>query len=448
MSEWELRSRQEPGRVSIDNFQELKNTLAEVLARYEGLVYTEASFAEAKTDKKELTRLRREIDSRRKEIKKAYLEPYNAFEAQIKELLEMIDTPLEAIKAFVSEVESREKEEKRAQIEQYFYRKSVLLGDLAGKVLESPAFFDPKWLNKTTSAKTWQTAVDEKIAAAVRDLQSIQATAGPHAGALTTKYLETMRLEDVTAYRAQLASVSRSVADAPQADAGRVPEDRRRGYKVLKISGSVEQLAQAMEVLELLGVECEELEDATPQPMPERTEPDFDSFVAFDLETSGTYGAANGDAPAEITEIGAVRVVNGEITEKFSQLVNPGRKIVPRIARITGITDAMVADQPDVETAIRLFAEFVGESILVGHNIKASDLYYVERAARRAGVRLENPFFDTYRYARGFKQSQGWEKLNLEYLSQFFGVEQPEAHRAWCDAQANAGVYLKLKTLT
>lgn len=154
--------------------------------------------------------------------------------------------------------------------------------------------------------------------------------------------------------------------------------------------------------------------------MPELTRPDFDSFVCFNLETSGTFGAANGDAPAEITEIGAVRVVKGEITETSSQLVNPGRKIVPRIARITYITDEMVADQPGEEEAVRRFADFVGNNILVGHN-RQSDLHYINAAARRAGVWLENPFFDTYHFARTLKEAQGWENVKLEYLSEVLG---------------------------
>ena len=78
-------------------------------------------------------------------------------------------------------------------------------------------------------------------------------------------------------------------------------------------------MLQAQELLELAGITWEEVEDGMPQPMQERTRPDFDSFVAFDIETTGTYGAANGDAPAEITEIGAVRVVNGRITARFSE---------------------------------------------------------------------------------------------------------------------------------
>lgn len=87
------------------------------------------------------------------------------------------------------------------------------------------------------------------------------------------------------------------------------------------------------------------------------------------------------------------------------------------------------------------------DNLSVGHNIRQSDLHYIDAAARRAGVRLENPFFDTYRFARTLKEAQGWENVKLEYLSEVFGIAQPDAHRAWCDAQANALLYGKLKEL-
>ena len=442
MEQMELVSRQQPGRIAIDNLEEMKAALSGVLARYEHVVYTEAMLADAKADKKELTRLRKDIDDRRKEIKKAYLEPYNQFEGQIKELLAMIDGPLDAIKEFVSGMEEKEKEEKRGEIEAYFMQHSAPLGDLARQVWDSPAFFDKKWLNKTTAAKTWQSAVTEKIAEASRNLSSIQAGGGAHAGALTVKYLENLSMEGLSDLQARLRAAEQAGSGTPDA----LPEeDQRRGHKVLKLTGTGQQMAQVMELLALSGIEWEELEDDMPQPMEELTEPVFDSFVAFDLETTGTYGAANGDGPAEITEIGAVKVVNGEITQRFSQLVDPGRKILPRIARLTHITDEMVAGQPKIDAVIRQFADFVGDSVLVGHNIKASDLYYIDRAAKQAGIRMENPFFDTYRYARSCKEAMGWENVKLEYLSQQFGVQQPDAHRAWCDAQANAEVYLKLK---
>lgn len=128
-------------------------------------------------------------------------------------------------------------------------------------------------------------------------------------------------------------------------------------------------------------------------------------------------------------------------------MVNPVQKILPRIARITHITDEMVADQPGSEEAVRRFADFAVDCVLVGRNIKQSDLHYINAASRRTGVRLENPFFDTYRFARTLKEAQGWESVKLEYLSRVFGIDQPDAHRAWCDAQANALLYRKLKEL-
>lgn len=197
----------------------------------------------------------------------------------------------------------------------------------------------------------------------------------------------------------------------------------------------------------MLGLDVDELEDGMPHDMEELLDPNFDSFVAFDIETTGTYGAANGDDAPEITEIGAVKVENGVIVDRFSKLANPGRKIVPRIAKLTHITDDMLVNQPPVDDVIRQFKAFVGDSILVGHNIKNCDIPYISKAAKRAGVLFENHFFDTYRYAKTKKAKMGWINVKLEYLSEYFCISQPDAHRAWCDAEANVGVYFKLKEM-
>ena len=96
---------------------------------------------------------------------------------------------------------------------------------------------------------------------------------------------------------------------------------------------------------------------------------------------------------------------------------------------------------------IRQFKAYVGDSVLVGHNIKNCDIPYISKAAKRAGIAFDNHYFDTYRYAKSKKAAMGWENVKLEYLSEQFGISQPDAHRAWCDAEANVGVYLKLKEL-
>ena len=82
-----------------------------------------------------------------------------------------------------------------------------------------------------------------------------------------------------------------------------------------------------------------------------------------------------------------------------------------------------------------------------GAQHQSSGLHYITRARKRAGIAMDKGFFDTYLYAKTLKGRYGWENVKLEHLSQVFGVEQPEAHRAWCDAEANVGVYFKLREL-
>lgn len=444
MDELTILTRQEPGIAELDNFDEIKTYLDQRLDVYRNMVYSEDSLKSAKADKAQLTKLKKALDARRKEIKAIYMEPYLRIETQIKELTAMIDEPLAAIDGFVRDMEAEEKRQKREMIRDWYWKEASPLGELKEKVFDAPGFMDAKWLNKTCKAAEWQKALREKIAQAAVDIQTIQNTAGAHTTAVLTKYLDGMDLAAATAYKRELEAT----AEVAETEVTTVEdEDRTIGYKILKVSGTQRQMEQLLEQLELMGMDCDELEDGMPQPMRELLTPDFDSFVAFDIETSGTFGAASGDKPSEITEIGASKVIDGQVVEWKDWFCNPGRKIVPRIARLTHITDDMVADAPSVEEVIREFAAFVGDLPLVGHNIKSSDLHYITRALKRAGIAIDNGFFDTYLYAKTLKDRYGWENVKLEYLSQIFGVEQPEAHRAYCDAEANVGVYFKLKEL-
>lgn len=266
MEQMELISRQQPGLIAIDNFEEMKAALAAILARYENVVYTEAMLADAKADKKELTRLRKDIDDRRKEIKKLYLEPYQQFEGQIKDLLAMIDGPLDAIKEFVSGMEDREKEAKREEIQAYFMQHSAPLGDMARQVWDSPAFFDKKWLNKTTAAKTWKPAVDAKIAAAARDLNAIRSTGGPHTGALTVKYLETLEAGDLSDWQARLQAADRAGEGPAECPSG---EGQDMECQIWKVTGTRQQMDRARELLALAGVRWEVLEHGASRPAEE-----------------------------------------------------------------------------------------------------------------------------------------------------------------------------------
>ena len=443
MNDMELITRQEPGLVEFYNFEDLKTILEAELVRYQNIAYSEDDLKEAMADQKKLKDLRKAIDDKRKEIKKIYMQPYEVVEAQTKELIALIDAPLKAIGTYLDSAKEAEKEQKRQEIRAFYDREATPLGELADALFASPSFWNPKWELKSAKAKMWQDEIREKIAQAAADLNSLQSAGGKHTPALIAKYLECQDMEQVHQFRESLTAAKEISTTVEAAD----EQDNVVGWQIMKIHGTRRQMQMLRDQLEIMGMEFELLEDGMPGNLEELTAPDFDSFVAFDIETSGTFGAAKGDAPAEITEIGAVKVENGKVVSRFSSLCNPGRKITPIAMKVTHITNDMVCTEPPVDVVIRQFAEFAEGYILVGHNIKSSDLHYITTAANRAGVAFENKFFDTYLYAKTLKEQQGWENVKLEYLSKVFGITQNEAHRAWCDAEANVGVYFKLKEL-
>lgn len=444
MEELSLVSRQEPGIVSLDNFEELKLALQAHLETYKNIIYTPENIKEAKNDKSRLTKLKKTIEDKRKEMKSIYMEPYKIVEAQAKELVALIDEPLKLIADFINNEDNIVKEAKRQEILSYYKKQSIILGDLSEKIFLSPCFYNKKWENKTTAVKTYQDEITEKIANISRDIETIKATGGQYTAALLEKYCSTLSMEGLAEYKKVLSSTENAISTVTTV---KDEDNCIMGYKVLKISGTQNQIMQIISQMEMMGIEVDEIEDGMPKEMEEIQKPCFDTFVAFDIETTGTFGAENNDAPAEITEIGAVKVVNGQVVERFSQLVNPGRKIVPRVAQLTNITDEMVANMPDISDVIRNFKQFVGDNILIGHNIKNCDIPYILKAARKGGITFDNRFFDTYIYAKTLKDEYGWENVKLKTLSEIFSIEQQKAHRAWCDAEANVGVYFKLKEL-
>ncbi len=162
-------------------------------------------------------------------------------------------------------------------------------------------------------------------------------------------------------------------------------------------------------------------------------ERNFPDFVVFDLETTG-FGASAG-----VTEIGAVKVEHGEFVDVFSSFVDPGRPIPYQIQVLTGITDEMVAGAPDFAELLPQFLAFAGDLPLVAHNARF-DCAFVERTALALGLSILNPVVDTLKLAR-----RVWPKLpsyKLTYLTAYHDILQEDAHRAWCDAQATAKLYL------
>ena len=433
-----ILTEQEPGIVLFHNYEALKDTIAKGVSYYESFEYTVEDIEIAKTNRDELKKVKKLLEDKKKEIEAAYTAPYVDVEAKLTELIEMVKAPFKIADDFIK---SAEKEIKHREILAYAKKKAEILGECADKIVESPAFFNPKWLNATYKEKQWKTDIENIVGQASGDIRSIQSVAGKNAPALMAHYYETLSLDRAKQFMESIKQASAEEEPEENEDGGIL------GYKVLKIFATERQMLQLMSQMDLMGLDVEEIEDGMPKSMQEKTISDFDSFVAFDIEHTGTFGAAHGDAEAEIIEIGAVKVVNGVVVATFDELCNPGRKIVPRIAKLTHITDSMVADKPSVSEVIRKFKEFAGDAVLVGHNIKGCDIPHITRAAKRAGVRFDNSYLDTKILAKKYKEMYGWENIKLTTLSEYFGITQSEAHRAWCDAEANAYVYLKLKEL-
>ena len=194
-----------------------------------------------------------------------------------------------------------------------------------------------------------------------------------------------------------------------------------------------------------------------PTPMPkgdypavvEKREADFDSFVAFDFETTGIRPGTD-----SIIEVGAVKVVNGKIEESsefiFQEYVKPYKKSVSDyITGLTGITKEDVKDARQMWEVIPDLMRFAGDDILVGYNNIAFDAKFLCRAGRYSNEIYANKHFDVLRYLRTVKDRIGYTEADckLGTVASFLEIENPNAHRALADAVTTARIYLKLREM-
>lgn len=161
----------------------------------------------------------------------------------------------------------------------------------------------------------------------------------------------------------------------------------------------------------------------------------IEDYVVFDLETTGVSPYND-----EVIEISAVKARKGKVVEEFSQLVNPKRTIPFAASRVNNITDDMVSDAPFFDEVLRHFLEFVGEDVLVGHNIQSFDMKFIYRDCERYFHQLiTNDYVDTLILAkRCFPE---WRHRRLGDLADYYGISTQGAHRALADCRMNQRVF-------
>ena len=160
-----------------------------------------------------------------------------------------------------------------------------------------------------------------------------------------------------------------------------------------------------------------------------------EKYVVFDIETTGFSPVTN-----RIIEIGAVKVENGEITERFSTFVNPQVPIPFHIEKLTSINDSMVMDADPIEVVLPQFLEFVGDAILVAHNANF-DVSFIKENAKRQGIPVDFTYVDTVGIARALLTGQS--KYTLDAVAKTLGISLENHHRAVDDAECTAEIFVK-----
>ena len=158
-------------------------------------------------------------------------------------------------------------------------------------------------------------------------------------------------------------------------------------------------------------------------------------YVVFDIETTGFSAVTD-----RIIEIGAVKVEDGKITDKFSTFVNPKRPIPFRITELTGITDEMVIGSPDIETILPRFIEFIGDAVLVAHNA-SFDVGFIEQNCKRQKIETDFTYVDTVALARVLLPALN--RFKLDTVAKALNISLENHHRAVDDAGCTAEIFVK-----
>ena len=160
------------------------------------------------------------------------------------------------------------------------------------------------------------------------------------------------------------------------------------------------------------------------------------TFICFDIETTGLSAARD-----KITEIGAVKVENGVITDTFSTFANPEMPIPQKITQLTGITDDMVKDAPSQSEAVSAFLEFAGDNVLVAHNAPF-DTSFIAKACEDMGMEYNYTSIDTVAISRAILTDI--KNCKLDTVAKFLRLGDFNHHRATDDAEMLARIFINL----
>ncbi|MDS9470618.1 PolC-type DNA polymerase III [Sporosarcina pasteurii] len=242
------------------------------------------------------------------------------------------------------------------------------------------------------------------------------------------------------------AHTSMSQMDAVVSASALVEQAAKWGHPAVAITdhGNVQSFPEAYSagkkhgIKVLFGMEANLVDDGVPIAYGEQHRKlEDDTFVVFDVETTGLSAVYN-----TIIELAAVKIKNGEVIDTFERFANPHEPISALITNLTGITDDMVKDAPDVDEVVRDYYEWIGDAVLVAHNA-SFDMGFLYEAYKKAGIpSITYPVIDTLELARFLHPELGNHRLNT--LAKKYNIELTQHHRAIYDAEATGYLFIKL----
>ena len=245
------------------NYESLKAELIEKVQIYETMVYDDDQIKEAKADKAKLNKLKKALNDERIKREKEYMIPFNAFKAQINEIISIIDKPVLVIDRQVKEYEEKQKAEKRIQIGAYYTDETD-----HPDWLNLPAIFDEKWLNASVSLKSVKDQIDERLEKIRSDIATIES-------------LQEFSFEAMTEYKRTL-DISRAIAEGQRLVniQKQKEEEARRKAELLEAQKKAEEEAAAKLR------EVEEKSREVEENLQNRIDPEADEILKEALESA------------------------------------------------------------------------------------------------------------------------------------------------------------------
>lgn len=279
------------------NFAEIEKQLLKDMSQYDGIVFTEDTKTAAKKKVAELRKLKKSIDDSRKEVKAQWMEPYNQFEARVKQMVQIVDKPINHINGQVEAFEEKRLKARRSEIQQIY---NEVIGDLA-EFLPLYRIQEDKWLNASTTPKMIRKELEAVITSTRTGklaIESMQSEAVPEA---LRKFQSTLNLPEalnhITRYEAQKAEILRR-----EEEHRRQEEERRHQAEIERIRAE-ERMRMAEE---------------------ERIRKEAEELVKTEIRSVDEESAAPLAAPDSITAVYTVNGTNEELKELEMAMISLG----------------------------------------------------------------------------------------------------------------------------